>query len=73
MPNKGEKMIDVYKYDYKKVKVKCTEVDKIFIGKAVADTEYGTDRDYITLYPDNSSVCYELFADEIESIEVIED
>ena len=66
-------MIDVYKYDSKRVKIKCSDIDKVFIGRAIADTEYDTDRDYITLYPSNSPICYELYADEIESIEVIED
>lgn len=66
-------MIDIIKYDYKRVKIKCTEVDKVFIGEALVDTDYETDRDYIRLTDENDGGRYELYVDEIESIEVIED
>ena len=66
-------MIDVYKFDYKKVKVKCFGVEQFFIGKAVADTEYESDRDYIIVTKNSKDkYAHILFADEIESIEEIE-
>ena len=66
-------MIDIIQYDYKRVKVKCTEVDKIFVGEALVGTDEETDRDYIRLTDENDGCRYELYVDEIESIEIIED
>ena len=66
-------MIDLIKYRHKRVKVKCTEVDKIFIGYAIIGTDYETDRDYIRLTDENDGGRYEIFVDKIESIEIIED
>ena len=68
-----EKMIDIIKYDYKRVKIKCAKVDKIFIGEALVGTDEETDRDYIRLTDENDGGLYEIFVDKIESIEVIED
>jgi len=66
-------MIDLIKYRHKRVKVKCTEVDKIFIGYAIIGTDYETDRVYIQLTDENDGCLYELYVDEIISIEIIED
>ena len=55
-------------------KVKCFGVEHFFVGKAIADTDYELDKDYIVVTKNNKDkYAHILFADEIESIEVIED
>jgi hypothetical protein len=64
-------ILEMYKkFDRKKVRI--TDVDgQVFEGKALFDTDYETDKDYIDIHYEDKNYITCIFIDEITSIELI--